>query len=120
MRTSLSNEFPAIRENNREFCEISAKLARQTSYSHEDSKICGRIPCVAEQGICRVVAGILGNGSGELPSLSVLSAHEALESWMRRVLGRFTEPVSFVHAPSWADFIIATPVFKFSVHTAIL
>ena len=36
---------------------------------------------------------------------------------MRRVLGRFTEPVSFVHAPFWADCITDMFVFRFSVHT---
>ena len=36
---------------------------------------------------------------------------------MRRFLARFSEPVRSVHAPSWADFITATPVFKFSVQT---
>ena len=28
-----------------------------------------------------------------------------------------SDPVCSVHAPSWADFITTTPVFKFSVHT---
>src|SRR6202040_2135829 len=36
---------------------------------------------------------------------------------MRQSLARFSEPVSSVHAPSWADFITATPAFKLSVHT---
>jgi hypothetical protein len=36
---------------------------------------------------------------------------------MRRFLGRFTEPVSFVHAPFWADCITDMFVFRFSVHT---
>ncbi len=36
---------------------------------------------------------------------------------MRRFLARFGEPVRSVHAPSWADFITTTPVFKLSVHT---
>ena len=35
---------------------------------------------------------------------------------MRRFLARFSEPVRSVHAPSWADFITATPEFKLSVH----
>jgi hypothetical protein len=35
---------------------------------------------------------------------------------MRRFLARFSEPVSSSHAPSLADFITTTPVFKFSVH----
>ena len=37
---------------------------------------------------------------------------------MRRSLARYSAPVSSVQAPSWADFITTTPVFKFSVHTA--
>src|SRR5260370_39640427 len=36
---------------------------------------------------------------------------------MHHSLARFSEPVSSVHAPSLADFITTTPVFKFSVHT---
>ncbi len=36
---------------------------------------------------------------------------------MHRFLARFSEPVSSVHRPSWADFITATPAFKLSVHT---
>src|SRR3981081_1673931 len=36
---------------------------------------------------------------------------------MRRFLARVSEPVRSVHAPSWADFITATPELKFSVHT---
>src|ERR1700736_3810104 len=36
---------------------------------------------------------------------------------MHQSLARFSEPVSSVHAPSLADFITTTPVFKFSVHT---
>jgi hypothetical protein len=32
-------------------------------------------------------------------------------------LARFSEPVRSGHAPSWADFITATPVFKFLIHT---
>jgi hypothetical protein len=36
---------------------------------------------------------------------------------MRPLLARFSEPVSSVHAPSWAYFITATPAFKLSVHT---
>src|SRR5258708_2892963 len=36
---------------------------------------------------------------------------------MRQSLARFSASVSSVHAPSWADFIIATPAFKLSVHT---
>ena len=31
----------------------------------------------------------------------------------------FCEPVLSVHTPSWVDFITITPVFKFSVHTAV-
>lgn len=46
-----AREFPANRENNREFCEISAGMAQQTSYSHKDSKVCRSIPYFAEQGI---------------------------------------------------------------------
>src|ERR1700724_3129881 len=38
---------------------------------------------------------------------------------MRQSLARFSEPVSSVHAPSWADFITATPAFKLSVHTGM-
>ena len=37
---------------------------------------------------------------------------------MRQSLARFSASVSSVHALSWADFIIATPAFKLSVHTA--
>jgi hypothetical protein len=33
---------------------------------------------------------------------------------MRRFLARFSEPVRSVHAPSWADFITATPAFELS------
>src|SRR5258708_39730189 len=36
---------------------------------------------------------------------------------MHWFLARFSEPVSSVHTPSWADFITATPAFKLSVHT---
>jgi hypothetical protein len=36
---------------------------------------------------------------------------------MRQYPARYSAPVSFVHAPSLADFITTTPVFKFSVHT---
>ena len=38
---------------------------------------------------------------------------------MRRFLGQFTGPVSFVHTPFWADCITTTFVFRFSVHTAL-
>lgn len=34
-------------------------------------------------------------------------------------LGRFSEPVSFVHAPFSADCITNMFVFRFSVHTGI-
>ena len=36
---------------------------------------------------------------------------------MRRSLAWYSAPVSFVHVPSWADFITITPEHKFSVHT---
>src|SRR3984893_324980 len=36
---------------------------------------------------------------------------------MRRFPARFSEPVSSVHALSWADFITATSALKLSVHT---
>ena len=70
-----ATQFPAIRENNREFCEIAVRGAGPASYFHENSKICRQIPCFAEQGI-------LSNGSGnsglkrELPFLSAFSADE--------------------------------------------
>src|ERR1700738_5416523 len=38
---------------------------------------------------------------------------------MRRSLAWYSAPVSFVHAPSWADFITITSGFRFSVHTGI-
>ena len=36
---------------------------------------------------------------------------------MRQSLARYSAPVSFVHAPSLADFITITPELEFSVHT---
>src|SRR6476660_237713 len=39
---------------------------------------------------------------------------------MRRFLARFSEPVCSGHPPPWADFLTATPVLKFSVHTMYL
>jgi two-component sensor histidine kinase len=38
---------------------------------------------------------------------------------MRRSLAKFSESEASNHAPSWADFITATPVFKLSVHTGL-
>jgi len=38
---------------------------------------------------------------------------------MRPFLARFSESVWSGHLPSWADFITTTPVFRFSVHTAV-
>src|SRR5712664_3585516 len=38
---------------------------------------------------------------------------------MRRSLAWYSTPVSFVHVPSWADFITITSGFRFSVHTAV-
>src|SRR5450631_559037 len=37
---------------------------------------------------------------------------------MRRSLAKFSESEASNHAPSWADFITATPAFKLSVHTS--
>jgi hypothetical protein len=79
-----ATQFPAIRENNREFCEIAVRGAGPANYFHENSKSCRQIPCFAEQGICKQ-QGILSNGSGnsglkrELPFLSALSADEPFE-----------------------------------------
>ena len=79
-----ATQFPAIRENNREFCEIGVRGAGPANYFHENSKSCRQIPCFAEQGICKQ-QGILSNGSGnsglkrELPFLSALSADEPFE-----------------------------------------
>src|ERR1700730_12778303 len=39
---------------------------------------------------------------------------------MRRSLAWYSAPVSFVHVPSWADFITITSGFRFSVHTVAL
>src|ERR1700738_1571770 len=39
---------------------------------------------------------------------------------MRPFLARFSGSVGSVHTPSWVDFITIMPVFKFSVHTAML
>ena len=52
---------------------------------------------------------------------TIATVSEPLDLWtrMRRLPGRFTEPVSFVYTPFWADRITATPVFKFSVHTRL-
>ena len=36
---------------------------------------------------------------------------------MHRSLAQCSTPVSFVHAPSWADFTTTTSELKFSVHT---
>ena len=36
---------------------------------------------------------------------------------MRRSLAKFSESEVSNHTPSWADFITATPAFKFPVHT---
>jgi pimeloyl-ACP methyl ester carboxylesterase len=36
---------------------------------------------------------------------------------MRQSLAQYSEPVSFVRTPSWADFTITTTEFEFSVHT---
>jgi hypothetical protein len=38
---------------------------------------------------------------------------------MRRSLAWYSAPVSFVHVPSWADFITITSGFRFSVHTGM-
>src|SRR3984893_12664145 len=38
---------------------------------------------------------------------------------MRRSLAWYSAPVSFVHVPSWADFITITSGFRFSVHTGV-
>ena len=50
---------------------------------------------------------------------NITTASEPIDLWtrMRRSLGRFTEPVSFVHASFWADCITNMFVFRFSVHT---
>src|ERR1700682_5920573 len=39
---------------------------------------------------------------------------------MRRSLAWYSAPVSFVHVPSWADFITITFGFRFSVHTGMI
>src|SRR6478735_5715986 len=54
------------------------------------------------------------------PMLAITMKLEHIGHWikMRQSLARFSASVSSVHAPSWADFIIATPTFKLSVHTA--
>src|SRR5712672_1543026 len=54
-----------------------------------------------------------------LRSYAITMKLEHIGHWikMRQSLARFSASVSSVHAPSWADFIIATPAFKLSVHT---
>jgi hypothetical protein len=61
----------------------------------------------------RICAGY----SNFMPTITTVS--EPIDLWTRmcRFLGRFTEPVSFVHAPFWADCITNMFVFRFSVHT---
>jgi hypothetical protein len=56
--------------------------------------------------------------SNLMPTITTVS--ELIDRWtrMRRFLGQFTGPVSFVHTPFWADCITNTFVFRFSVHTA--
>src|SRR5258705_5384784 len=51
--------------------------------------------------------------------LAITMKLEHIGHWikMRQFLARFSASVSSVHAPSWADFIIATPAFELSVHT---
>src|ERR1700726_3953422 len=38
---------------------------------------------------------------------------------MRSSIARYSAPVSFIHAPSLADFITIIVGFKFSVHTGV-
>src|SRR6478609_668417 len=61
----------------------------------------------------RICAGY----SNFMPTITTVS--EPIDRWtrMRRFLGQFTGPVSFVHTPFWADCITTTFVFRFSVHT---
>jgi hypothetical protein len=53
------------------------------------------------------------------PMRIITTASERIDPWtrMRRSSARFSQPVSSVHAPSWADFTTITSVLKFSVHT---
>jgi hypothetical protein len=53
-----------------------------------------------------------------VPSSCCTIASERIDfcTRIRGFLARFSEPVRSVHAPSWADFITATPEFKLSVH----
>ena len=58
--------------------------------------------------------------SNLMPNITTTMS-EPIDLWtrMRRSLGRFSEPGSFVHAPFWANCITNTFVFRFSVHTTI-
>jgi transposase InsO family protein len=61
---------------------------------------------------------VLGEESCDLMlAITMKLEHIGHRIKMRQSLARFSASVSSVHAPSWADFIIATPAFKLSVHT---
>jgi transposase InsO family protein len=58
-------------------------------------------------------------GSIRRECIKTTSGHTDHWIKMRRLLGRFSEPVPFVHAPFWADFITNMFVFRFAVDTAL-
>ena len=67
-----------------------------------------------------IILGEAGAGySNFMPTITTVS--EPIDLWtrMRRFLGQFTGPVSFVHTPFWADCITNMFVFRFSVHTMV-
>ena len=53
------------------------------------------------------------------PTLAITTTFEHIGHWikMRQSLARFSEPESSPQIRSWADFVVTTSEFKFSVHT---
>src|SRR3979409_1723601 len=51
--------------------------------------------------------------------LAITTTFEHIGHWimMRQSLARFSEPESSPQIRSWADFVVTTSEFKFSVHT---
>jgi hypothetical protein len=53
--------------------------------------------------------------------LAITTTFEHIGHWikMRQSLARFSEPESSPQIRSWADFVVTTSEFKFSVHTML-
>jgi hypothetical protein len=59
-----TTNFPANRENNREFCKIAAQIESETANNGAVTGLWKRIPYSTEQGIILAEQGKLGGRTG--------------------------------------------------------